>query len=781
MTSPAPNSPAPLPLLWCADHLSRLAFISYLEAHTEHGEVLRRRSLPLEQRLALPRGYTRLLRLESVKDSVTYSKEGKAKTSPWNKTLEFTMLSEQPDRLDSVIDGMSWLLCPNNDAGMFDVMTFNDLAEIKPSRVDGYEGELPPPVRLHKLLNGYQVKNEDKCWYWPNNPFTKNHKPKCVMASIHGPSGPNKLSLEVHVNGSSGIFTLTRGKFMASRIRLEPGTEFILQPRFIDLTTSKLTSCLAEEARFDLTHQQQALGGTLSTPLMRQILCNTISFGEREPPTLGEPVAAVDSAAIDSLFPMTNSQHSVYEHLSKRALTLVWGPPGSGKTYFLTMAICRLLRTAYLQGQPMRILVSAFTHEAMDLVLMSVAKSLDRLWPEDDPPEVIKLSSRPEKIEKGAIVKDKPAIAGAYYRVLEMKPDGDVVVEGVEWVTGRQWVTTAPLLNGSICKDPAKLAREYKPIVLNTKSRAKLGKERYVIGMTAFYAKTLQALLCEKELLTPGDKGYYDVLVLDEASQFPIRQLPPLAHLLLRMPPQEDQPEERTGRLVVVGDPRQMGLILQNEYPLEAMLTEGSPPPHWSLLSWLRAAVTQSEALRVDLSRMLRDNHRMNDSLARFTRTVLEYEGYNACHDNDCPCHRDGIGPGKNGVPLLKMSYMPPRALVADEPSGLLYKALLPEHTFVVIEMLCDGDNAAVAYLDPKLALVREAWLVVELILAYLRWRDNGHDDSSVFVVAPHHVQRIEIQRQLDIRRGDVCMATIKLPMPSRFSLAAQHVPFLVS
>ena len=42
------------------------------------------------------------------------------------------------------------------------------------------------------------------------------------------------------------------------------------------------------------------------------------------------------------------SQDNVYELVRTRSLALVWGPPGSGKTYFLSAAICRLLISSYL-------------------------------------------------------------------------------------------------------------------------------------------------------------------------------------------------------------------------------------------------------------------------------------------------------------------------------------------------------------------------------------------------------------------------------------------------
>ena len=312
--------------------------------------------------------------------------------------------------------------------------------------------------------------------------------------------------------------------------------------------------------------------------------------------------------------------------------------------------------------------------------------------------------------------------------------------------------------------------------------------------------KGFELSLC---LLCPSRAGYFDALVLDEASQFPIMNAPPLVHLLRRKPASSSaslvQHPDRTGRVVVVGDPRQMGTILQNEYPDDAALVDGSPPPHWSLLSWLRAAVEPCAELRVDSSRMLRDNHRMTDNLARFTREVLQYEGYEACHLGGCPCHQ--VAGGVSGVRPLSMSRQPTAEANAALPANnrqpeLIHAALLPKNEFVLIQMP-SGVGAAGALIDPSAAIKQEARLVVQLVVAYLSWRDqtivevDGKpvpvDQPSVFVVAPHHSQKIEIERELADAMGDVrgrhrriANLSLFLPlpaMPSHSHLCAPRAP----
>ena len=66
---------------------------------------------------------------------------------------------------------------------------------------------------------------------------------------------------------------------------------------------------------------------------------------------------------------MTVSQQKTYDHICSHALSTVWGPPGSGKTHFLTAAICRMLVSLMAGDYPMRVLVTAFTNNALDLLL----------------------------------------------------------------------------------------------------------------------------------------------------------------------------------------------------------------------------------------------------------------------------------------------------------------------------------------------------------------------------------------------------------------------------
>ncbi len=76
---------------------------------------------------------------------------------------------------------------------------------------------------------------------------------------------------------------------------------------------------------------------------------------------------------------MTPSQLSAFEGILDRAMRLVWGPPGTGKTHFLALAILCLAEAHRAAGRPFRTLVTAFTHAAIDNALRKAAELQERL------------------------------------------------------------------------------------------------------------------------------------------------------------------------------------------------------------------------------------------------------------------------------------------------------------------------------------------------------------------------------------------------------------------
>lgn len=71
-------------------------------------------------------------------------------------------------------------------------------------------------------------------------------------------------------------------------------------------------------------------------------------------------------------------------------LSLVWGPPGTGKTHTIAHMLLGYALAARMQQKPIRILVTAFTHHAINNVLKKVAALAERYGIGDDMLTVIK-------------------------------------------------------------------------------------------------------------------------------------------------------------------------------------------------------------------------------------------------------------------------------------------------------------------------------------------------------------------------------------------------------
>ena len=126
--------------------------------------------------------------------------------------------------------------------------------------------------------------------------------------------------------------------------------------------TSQLTP--AAEVLWDGSRLQQAQSGRATAPLRQ---------------SLEEALRRVGKVLMDD-------QWSALATALDRLLTLVWGPPGTGKSYTLRAIILGAVLDAASRRKPLRILVSANTYPAVDNVLLRLHDDLRELhsggtWP----------------------------------------------------------------------------------------------------------------------------------------------------------------------------------------------------------------------------------------------------------------------------------------------------------------------------------------------------------------------------------------------------------------
>ena len=123
-----------------------------------------------------------------------------------------------------------------------------------------------------------------------------------------------------------------------------PGDKFHLHPRYSDFLSERQ----AQRLRADDDD-----GDSLLLALLEH------------PRPLGDPFPPVAVAAPPGL---TRSQRQAFDNVLGHRLTLVWGPPGTGKTHFLAATIAAL-------SPELKIAVTAFTHSAVENLLAKLAQS----------------------------------------------------------------------------------------------------------------------------------------------------------------------------------------------------------------------------------------------------------------------------------------------------------------------------------------------------------------------------------------------------------------------
>lgn len=87
--------------------------------------------------------------------------------------------------------------------------------------------------------------------------------------------------------------------------------------------------------------------------------------------------AAVLAQSAASTHKLNPSQQAAVAHALERALTVVWGPPGTGKTKTLAAYVHTLASHAAMSGKSINILLSAFTYKAVEELVGRVIKLLN--------------------------------------------------------------------------------------------------------------------------------------------------------------------------------------------------------------------------------------------------------------------------------------------------------------------------------------------------------------------------------------------------------------------
>jgi DNA replication ATP-dependent helicase Dna2 len=184
---------------------------------------------------------------------------------------------------------------------------------------------------------------------------------------IHGgPDSPHRAVVGVVeiVTGAKGVHLRLEYARKFKNNPAKAGERFLLYQRFTDFTTDPLVKFLEEL-------DQAAHDGDGPAHLFLQLLRHP----EEAAAPLPLPAKARTAAErwADQL-DLTPSQREAYRTICGQRATAVWGPPGTGKTHFLASTIVALASAHARAGLPFRVLVTAFTHAAIENLLAKIAE-----------------------------------------------------------------------------------------------------------------------------------------------------------------------------------------------------------------------------------------------------------------------------------------------------------------------------------------------------------------------------------------------------------------------
>jgi DNA replication ATP-dependent helicase Dna2 len=241
--------------------------------------------------------------------------------------------------------------------------------------------------------------------------------------------------------------------------------------------------------------------------------------------TLLAPLAAARGAAV-----LNREQEQAWRAVFQQPISLVWGPPGTGKTYLLAWVLLGLATAARLAGRPLRILVTAATHRAVVNVLVRLAREIEGAGIEA-PLRAFKLRGSGNEADRdleGMDVEriDDAALAG----VLDAAEPGQTVVVGsTVWSLSKQMRAASESDEGLFAEVP--------------------------VG--------------EGEGEPAPVRSWFDVVVIDEASQMKVPEaLIPASSL------------RSGGQLILCGDHRQLAPVVHGRYGAEAGTLFGSVFSH---------------------------------------------------------------------------------------------------------------------------------------------------------------------------------------------------------
>ena len=202
--------------------------------------------------------------------------------------------------------------------------------------------------------------------------------------------------------------------------------------------------------------------------------------------TLGRPV-------------LNEDQEAAWRSVFERSTSVVWGPPGTGKTYLLAWIIIGLGAAARREGRSFRTLVTAATHRAV-VNLLSRLSQERRAGGLDLPMRLVKLRGSGSEADAELEGTEVEVVAdSALPALLEGDPATPVVVGSTVWSLWKQMRTAS--------EDGAPVTPWFDAVVIDEASQMKVAEA--LIALSSMRAGA-RAILCgDDRQLAPVLRGSY--------------------------------------------------------------------------------------------------------------------------------------------------------------------------------------------------------------------------------------------------------------------------------
>ena len=203
-------------------------------------------------------------------------------------------------------------------------------------------------------------------------------QPRPVLQNL---SLAHPVTINVPLNDDKPTITLQL--YRSSDFKLAPGDTFRLLRRYVDFNIPKILRNFLEIDVASRTNSQSMFLKLLDNPsLVGQSVVGDISLLAREEQrlyTLYRELSRLGNSDAKQLV-FQPSQRRAMQSILKRQATIVWGPPGSGKTHTLALSTLQLLEILHrTTTDKVVVWMTAVTNAAIDIFLSKFQFLCDRV------------------------------------------------------------------------------------------------------------------------------------------------------------------------------------------------------------------------------------------------------------------------------------------------------------------------------------------------------------------------------------------------------------------